>query len=188
MARSFAKAFGPSSSSKLVASAEIGNEPGHYDDDTYRAFFRNMAEGLREGDPKLKIGTCALTTGKSEQYAKSVDCVQGLEGLYDFLNIHTYAEVEGYPTWRRSYPEDPKIDYLRRVAATDRVAGSARTRQGGPHDRVRLGRLDQARTGDGHVLQVGRVDRDGAGPVPRPVVPALLQARRDAGIHLLLRR
>ena len=23
--------------------------------------------------------------------------------------------MEGYPTWRRSYPEDPKIDYLRRV-------------------------------------------------------------------------
>ena len=54
-------------------------------------------------------------TGKSEQYSKSVECIRGLDGLYDFLNIHTYAEVEGYPTWRRSYPEDPKIDYLRRV-------------------------------------------------------------------------
>ncbi len=31
------------------------------------------------------------------------------------MNIHTYAEVQGYPTWRRSYPEDPNIDYLRRV-------------------------------------------------------------------------
>ena len=77
-----------------------------------------------QGDPKLKIGTCALTTGKSEKYAKSVECIRGLEGLYDFLNIHTYAEVEGYPTWRRSYPEDPNIDYLRRVRAIDRVARS----------------------------------------------------------------
>jgi len=25
------------------------------------------------------------------------------------VNIHDYAEVEGWPTWRRSYPEDPKI-------------------------------------------------------------------------------
>jgi hypothetical protein len=113
--RAFAKAFGPSSSRKLVKSVEVGNEPGEYDDESYRTVFKNMAHGLREGDPKLKIGTCALTTGKSEKYAKSVACIQGLEGLCDFLNIHTYAELEGYPTWRRSYPEDPKLDYLRRV-------------------------------------------------------------------------
>jgi hypothetical protein len=113
--RSFAKAFGPSSATKLVDSVEIGNEPGLYDDVAYRTIFQNMAAGLRAGDSKLKIGPCAVTTGKSERYAKSVSCVQGLENLYDFLNIHTYAEVEGYPTWRRSFPEDPKIDYLRRV-------------------------------------------------------------------------
>jgi hypothetical protein len=113
--RAFARAFGPSSRLKLVAAAEIGNEPGHYDDESYRSLFQNMAGGLRAGDPKLKVGTCALTLGDSGKYAKSVKCVLGLEELYDFLNIHTYAEVEGYPTWRRSYPEDPKIDYLRRV-------------------------------------------------------------------------
>ena len=111
----FARAFGPSSKLNLVASAEVGNEPGHYDDESYRTLFKSMASGLREGDPRLKIGTCALTTGKSEKYSKSVECIRELEDLYDFLNIHTYAEVEGYPTWRRSYPEDPKIDYLRRV-------------------------------------------------------------------------
>ena len=111
----FATAFGPSSKLNLVASAEVGNEPGNYDDESYRTLFKSMASGLRAGDPKLKIGTCALATGKSEKYAKSVECIRGLEGLYDFLNIHTYAEVEGYPTWRRSYPEDPNIDYLRRV-------------------------------------------------------------------------
>jgi hypothetical protein len=113
--RSFAKAFGPSSMTKLVDSVEVGNEPGQYDDDAYRTIFQNMAAGLREGDPRLKVGPCALTTGKSERYAKSVTCVQGLENLYDFLNMHTYAEMEGYPTWKRSYPEDPKIDYLRRI-------------------------------------------------------------------------
>lgn len=111
----FAKAFGPSSPDRLVAAVEIGNEPGHYDDATYRALFQNMATGLRRGDPKLKIGTCALALGQSDKYSKSVTCVKDLEDLYDFLNIHTYAEVEGYPTWRRSCPEDPKIEYLRRV-------------------------------------------------------------------------
>src|SRR5436190_23336172 len=32
----FAKAFGPSSEKALVTSVEIGNEPGNYDDATYR--------------------------------------------------------------------------------------------------------------------------------------------------------
>jgi serine/threonine-protein kinase ATR len=38
-----------------------------------------------------------------------------VEGAFDFLNFHIYAEVEGYPTWRRSYPEDPKFDDVLRV-------------------------------------------------------------------------
>ncbi len=169
----------------LVAAAEIGNEPGHYDDESYRSLFEHMAGGLRQGDPKLKVGTCALTLGESGKYAKSVKCVQGLEKLYDFLNIHTYAEVEGYPTWRRSYPEDPKIDYLRRV---DQLI--AWRDQHAPGKEIRVtefgwGRLDLG-AGVGHVLQVGRVDRDTASAVPGPLVPALLQARRGARIYLLL--
>jgi hypothetical protein len=110
--RALAKAFGPSSPSRLVAAVEVGNEPGHYEDAAYREVFQHMASGLRAGDPKLKIGTCALALGESDKYSKSLKCIKGLESLYDFLNIHTYAQVEGYPTWRRSYPEDPKIDYL----------------------------------------------------------------------------
>src|SRR5262249_47464625 len=112
--KSFAKAFGPSSTN-LVAAAEIGNEPGKYDDDTYRTLFKSMATGLRAGDPKIRIGTCAVTTGESEAYSKSVKCIEGLQDLYDFLNIHSYAQVEGWPTWKRSYPEDPKLDYLTRI-------------------------------------------------------------------------
>lgn len=111
----FAKAFGPSSEKKLVASFEIGNEPGHYNDETYRAVFDAMARGLREGDPKLKVLTCNMTTGKSGKYEKSVGCVAGLESLYDVLTIHSYAMAEGWPTWRRSYPEDPKIEFLKTV-------------------------------------------------------------------------
>ena len=53
--------------SNLVAAVEIGNEPGHYDDESYRSLFENMASGLREGDPNLKVGTCAVTTGESEK-------------------------------------------------------------------------------------------------------------------------
>ena len=111
----FAKMFGPSSEKKLVSSVEVGNEPGHYPDDAYRTLFQSMAKGLREGDPKLKILTCNITTGKSGGYEKSVTCVKGLEALYDVLNIHTYAMVDGWPTWRRSFPEDPSITFLKSI-------------------------------------------------------------------------
>jgi hypothetical protein len=112
-AERFARAFGPAGSLKLVDSVEIGNEPGKFSDADYRVIFENMARGLKSGDDKLKIATCALTTGKSHEYAKSVDCILGLEPLYDILNVHTYAQLTGWPTWQRSFPEDPRLrDYL----------------------------------------------------------------------------
>ncbi|MBI3828653.1 MAG: hypothetical protein HY291_04000 [Planctomycetes bacterium] len=116
-AKAFAKFFGPSSEKKLVASVEIGNEPGKYDDPTYRKVFENMAKGFREGDPKLTVLTCNATAGKSGGYEKSLECVKGLEELYDAINVHDYAQAEGWPTWRRSFPEDPKIPYLKDLQA-----------------------------------------------------------------------
>lgn len=80
--QAFAKSFGPSSTN-MAAMAEVGNEPGLYDDATYRRLFERMAAGLRAGDPKLKIGTCALALAKSDRYSKSVKCIEGLENLYD---------------------------------------------------------------------------------------------------------
>ena len=111
----FARNFGPSGKRGLVHAVEIGNEPGGFSDVTYRRIFRAMAAGARKGDPEMKIATCALTLGKSHAYAKNVECLQGLDSLYDALNIHVYAQVEGWPTWRRSFPEDPQIAYLREV-------------------------------------------------------------------------
>jgi hypothetical protein len=105
----FARSFGPSSKIALVESVEIGNEPGKWSDTDYRVMFENMARGLRAGDPKLRIATCALITGKSHAYAKSVECIAGLEDLYDVLNVHSYPELEGWPTWKRSYPEDARL-------------------------------------------------------------------------------
>lgn len=113
----FARYFGPSGRA-FVESIEIGNEPGKYNDEEYARLFKAMAEGARRGDPKLKIATCAANLGPSGRYSKSVDALKGLEGLYDIVNIHLYAEIEGWPTWRRSYPEDPKIkfrEHLRNV-------------------------------------------------------------------------
>jgi hypothetical protein len=64
----FARFFGPSGPQRLVASIEIGNEPGNYPDSLYRQVFENMATGLRAGDPRLKIVTCATSPKPSGQY------------------------------------------------------------------------------------------------------------------------
>lgn len=111
----FARAFGPSSATPLVTSAEVGNEPGKYDDAAYRRVFAAMAAGLRAGDPRLTVLPCALTVTASGDYARSVTTLAGLDRLWDALNLHVYAMAEGWPTWRRSYPEDPAIRYLAEV-------------------------------------------------------------------------
>lgn len=111
----FARYFGPSGPQKLLEAVEIGNEPASFDEARYRAIFENMARGIRRGDPKLKIATCAVAVGKGDKYSKDVACLDGLESLIDVLNVHTYAFAEQWPTWRRSYPEDPSIPYLKQV-------------------------------------------------------------------------
>ena len=110
----FARFFGPGHHN-LVTAAEIGNEPGAYDDPNFIRLFENLARGLRAGDPRLKIATCAVVDGPSHKYAKSLDCFRRLKHLYDVINLHTYAQIEGWPTWRRSYPEDPNLDYLKKI-------------------------------------------------------------------------
>src|SRR5579862_2871430 len=126
----FAKFCGPSSATPLVSSVEIGNEPGSFDDTAYRAMFEAMARGVREGDPKLTIATCAVTLGKSHKYAKSVTCFEGLSELYDAINIHDYAEAVPWPTWRRSNPEDPSLRYLKDI--TDAAAWRDKNAPGKP--------------------------------------------------------
>jgi hypothetical protein len=112
--RELAKALGPSST-RLIEAAEVGNEPGLYDDAAYRKVFEAMAKGLRAGDPKLRIATCNVEAVKSGRYHKSIECVRGLESLYDIINVHSYAELKPWPTWERSYPEDERLKYLKTI-------------------------------------------------------------------------
>jgi hypothetical protein len=107
----FARYFGPGGKA-LVEAVEIGNEPGKYSDDEYRAIFLAMAGAIRRADPKLRIATCAANLGPSGRYSKSVDLLAGQSALYDIVNIHNYAEVEPWPTWRRSFPEDPATKWV----------------------------------------------------------------------------
>jgi hypothetical protein len=110
----FARAFGPSG---LLEAVEIGNEPADFTEAQYRTVFESMAKGIRKGDPKMKIATCAVAVGKEDKYSKDIACLQGLESYIDVLNVHTYAFAEMWPTWRRSFPEDPKINYLKQPQA-----------------------------------------------------------------------
>ena len=113
----FAREFGPSGARRLVDSVEIGNEPGKWSDADYTRIFNAMAEGIRAGDPKLTIATCNVTTGKSGDYEKSVSCVAQFPADFDVLNVHTYAQLENWPTWRRSFPEDVRLPhYLQDVS------------------------------------------------------------------------
>ena len=106
----FAKHFGG-----LLDAAEIGNEPGKYDDETYGRLFAAMAKGLRAGKPGFRIATCAANLGKSGRYSKSMDIFAAQGELWDIINIHTYAEAEPWPTWRRSYPEDPATKWIENI-------------------------------------------------------------------------
>jgi hypothetical protein len=74
-----------------------------------------MANCARAGDHNLKHATCAVMTGKPDQWSKPMSAVAGLEGLFDIVNIHSYAFKDHWPTWRRSYPEDPSIVFLKEI-------------------------------------------------------------------------
>ena len=113
-AKSFAQQFGPGGKWPYVEWVEIGNEPGLYDDATYRTLFEAMARGVREGNPRMKILPCN-TELTSDRYWKGVECLKGFDDLYDALQIHRYAIADGWPVWRRSYPEDAKVPYLSSV-------------------------------------------------------------------------
>jgi len=111
----FAREFGPSGKRALVESVEIGNEPGKWSDTDYTRLFRAMATGIRAGDPRMKIASCNLSIGGGD-YSKSVGCLEKMPELVDVLTLHSYAQLTGWPTWKRSFPEDPALpEYLKDI-------------------------------------------------------------------------
>lgn len=120
-----AKYFGPSGAQKLITSIEIGNEPGkNFDDDLYQKIFIQMAKGIRAADSKIKIVTATAHADPADTYTKSLDETFSsveIKSLYDIINLHVYAALpkkEGRSPWARSYPEDPKLKYLKTVDKT----------------------------------------------------------------------
>jgi hypothetical protein len=116
-----AKYFG-SKGQKMATSIEIGNEPGNdFDDALYKKIFINMAKGIRKADPKMKIVTGTAQAREADKYSKSLQetfSSKEIMSLYDVINLHVYAikpKKKGQSPWDRSYPEDPKLDYLKVV-------------------------------------------------------------------------
>ncbi len=112
--KAFAAYCGPSHH-KLVTSVEIGNEPAgnkQYSADQYKTVLRAMSRGIREGDPKLKIVSCAVQAGKGDGYCEPIDVLKGESKSYDVVNLHQYAFLAGWPSFERTYPENEKLNYL----------------------------------------------------------------------------
>jgi putative NIF3 family GTP cyclohydrolase 1 type 2 len=119
--RTYARAFGPSGCRKLVQTVEIGNEPTAWNDADFQHMFRALAQGLREGDPQLRIATSNVTVRPSGRWDKSVELIAPYPELYDVLALHLYAEIEQDPSWQRSHPEDPRLlRYLNDIEALGR--------------------------------------------------------------------
>ena len=114
-AASFAKNFGPGGQWPYVSSVGIGNEPGHYSDAEYVTLFDAMSKAIRAANPELLITTCNVKTKPSGKYWKNVALFKDRIDQFDVITTHAYAQVEGWPTWQRSYPEDPAIDFLKEI-------------------------------------------------------------------------
>jgi hypothetical protein len=119
-----ARYFGPYKGRSLCTSIEIDNEPGNeFPDSLYQTLFTRMAHGIRRGDPRIKIVTCAVRSGVADKYVKSLEetfSSAEIKPLFDVINLHLYAQKPqrpGQSPWDRSYPEDPNIDYLRELDA-----------------------------------------------------------------------
>lgn len=118
--KDFASFFGPSNRG-LVTSVEIGNEPVPYWDlDSYKKAFESMARGIRAGDPELKILTAAAQPGRPDEYSVPLDIYRDHSDLYDVIKIHVYAFKQMWPSFERSFPEDPSINNLRIIENTIR--------------------------------------------------------------------
>ncbi len=110
--KAFATHFGPAVGNGLVSSVQIGNEEGQFSDADYKILFQNMAAGVREADPTMPIVTMSSHVGPSDTYTRSLDVYKSMTDLFDVISINTYAQLEPYPTWRRSHPEDPRLTQM----------------------------------------------------------------------------
>lgn len=116
----FANALGSAHGSGVIGSAQIGNEVGTgVPEATFKTVFTSMAAGIRAADPGLLIVTPSVTAGPAGQYSNSLSEFVDITDSFDVISMNTYAAVQGYPTWERTYPEssDPRLTQLANIQA-----------------------------------------------------------------------
>lgn len=116
-ASEFVQKFGPGGTWPYVTSVGLGNEPEHYSDENYLKVFDAMSQAIRKASPEMLITTCNVHAKPSGRYWKDINLFKDRLDQFDVITTHSYALVEGWPTWRRSYPEDPYIDFLKDIQA-----------------------------------------------------------------------
>jgi hypothetical protein len=114
---SFARSFGPGGKWPLVESVEVENEPHHSNDQQYAELFQSLTTGIRKGNKKIEIATCAVTADQPSpsEFDKSIEILEGKENFFDVISMHTYALKSGWPAFEGSYPEDASTDYLGKI-------------------------------------------------------------------------
>ncbi|WP_436484665.1 hypothetical protein [Chitinophaga sp. ARDCPP14] len=118
--KAMAAYYGPSGAEKLCTSLEIDNEPGtRFDPALFKTLFTKMADGVRAGDPAMKIVTPAVAV-KADPYSQGLNDLyidKKILPLYDVINVHTYPTIAqsagNENSWNRSYPEDNSLQYLK---------------------------------------------------------------------------
>ena len=115
LGRTIGEFFGPSGEHKLIETIQVENEPTVQTPEFYTEHLRHFGRGVRAGDPNLKIVTANVQTGEVDIYSKPTSCLVGNEAYYDIIATHTYAFADHWPTYRRSFPEDPINPFLKTV-------------------------------------------------------------------------
>jgi len=115
LGRTIAEYFGPSGENKLIETIQVENEPKQQDAEFYAEHLRAFGRGVRDGDPAIRIVTCNIQAGEPDRYSKPTSVLEGSDEYYDVIAVHTYALADHWPTYRRSFPEDPINVFLRRV-------------------------------------------------------------------------
>ncbi len=94
---SFARHFGPTNGNGLVETFEAGNEPWDYPASFYNEVVKGMVQGVKDGDPAMKVFTCALQSAFPHTESANGGNYMGarlpnqIAPLIDGLNVHHYS-------------------------------------------------------------------------------------------------
>ncbi|WP_162340167.1 T9SS type A sorting domain-containing protein [Cyclobacterium salsum] len=114
LGQAFAGTFGPGNLD-LIRSAEIGNEPWDYSNETYRLILEGMAKGMKSADPALTVLPAALQASNPEAGNSGISknymgykLSEAAAPYLDGINLHLYSYIRNEAGIRLAvHPEHP---------------------------------------------------------------------------------